>query len=97
MIDKNCDFCRTSSNYTVAKMPVERFGSEYNMNHKKRGYALVFNHEFFEVQSLKARSGTSADCENLVETFQGLHFDVRVFKDLKYREIVEHIKHCKSF
>lgn len=76
-------------------MPVERFGSEYNMSHSRRGYALIFNHEHFDMANLKARAGTSADCDNLIETLQGLSFDVRVFKDLKYREILDHIKHCK--
>lgn len=76
-------------------MPVERFGSEYNMNHKNRGFALIFNHEFFDVPSLKSRSGTGADCDNLVETLQHLHFNVHVFKDKKYREILEITKHCE--
>lgn len=77
-------------------MPVDRFGTEYNMNHKRRGYALIFNHEHFDIPSLKSRSGTSADCENLFDTLQGLSFDVKVFKDLKYREMVDNIKQCKS-
>lgn len=85
-------FFRSSNNHQIARMPVERFGSEYNMNHKNRGYALIFNHEFFDVPSLKARSGTSADCDNLVDTLQNLHFNVRVFKDLKYRDMIREIE-----
>lgn len=77
-------------------MPVERFGSEYNMNHKSRGYGLIFNHEHFEVPNLKSRTGTGADCENLIDALQSLHFQVHVFKDKKYREMLEIVKHCKS-
>uniref|UniRef100_A0A336MXM6 CSON002720 protein n=1 Tax=Culicoides sonorensis TaxID=179676 RepID=A0A336MXM6_CULSO len=83
---------RATTNSQIARMPVERFGSEYNMNHKNRGYALIFNHEYFDVPSLKARSGTAADCENLVNTLQNLHFNVKVYKDLKYRDILKEVE-----
>jgi hypothetical protein len=39
----------------IARMPVERYASEYNMQHLKRGYAIIFNHENFEIPSLKSR------------------------------------------
>jgi hypothetical protein len=38
-----------------AKMPAARYSSEYNMNHAKRGIALIFNHEHFDFPSLKSR------------------------------------------
>ncbi|RXN33661.1 caspase-6-like isoform X2 [Labeo rohita] len=40
---------------------------EYKMNHKKRGMALIFNHDHFYWQlRLNIRSGTEADKQNLV-------------------------------
>ncbi|XP_063697621.1 caspase-like [Culicoides brevitarsis] len=78
--------------HRIARMPVERFGSEYNMNHRNRGFALIFNHEYFDLPSLNSRSGTAADCENLVKSFQRLDFTVCVFNDLKYREILREIE-----
>uniref|UniRef100_A0A8D2L037 Caspase family p20 domain-containing protein n=1 Tax=Varanus komodoensis TaxID=61221 RepID=A0A8D2L037_VARKO len=39
---------------------------EYKMSHKRRGIALIFNHErFFWHLTLPDRRGTSADRENL--------------------------------
>lgn len=73
-------------------MPVERYASEYNMKHGKRGMAIIFNHEHFEVMSLKARAGTNVDCENLRNTLDRLHFDVTVLKDLRFSEIQHHIE-----
>ena len=50
----------------VARMPVERDAEMYNMNHKRRGIALVFNHKNFEPRlGLKTRNGTDADRDNL--------------------------------
>lgn len=43
---------------------------EYKMNHKKRGMALIFNHEnFYWHLRLNSRSGTNADRENLVRRY----------------------------
>lgn len=75
------------SNKITAKMPVERYASEYNMKHKNRGLALIFNHETFEIPSLKARAGTNVDCENLYQTLKLLNFDVQIYKDKKLKEI----------
>lgn len=45
---------------------------EYKMNRKKRGMALIFNHERFYWQlMLNNRSGTTADRENLVRRYIG--------------------------
>lgn len=76
-------------------MPVERYASEYNMKHGKRGMAIIFNHEHFEVMSLKARAGTNVDCENLRNTLDRLHFDVTVLKDLRFSDIQHHIEQSK--
>ena len=68
-------------------MPTERFATHYNMNHRKRGLALIFNHEHFEIPQLRSRAGTNVDCENLREALEALHFDVSIYKDLKLRDI----------
>ncbi|XP_030388468.1 caspase-1 isoform X1 [Scaptodrosophila lebanonensis] len=84
------------ANKYVARMPVDRYASEYNMNHKNRGKALIFNHELFDIPSLKARSGTNVDCEELRKALKRLDFDVSVHKDCKFREILEHIEKAAS-
>lgn len=81
--------------HTVAQMPVERYASEYNMNHSKRGLAIIFNHEHFDVMSLKSRAGTNVDCENLRQTLDRLHFDVTVLKDLRFNDIQQYIEQSK--
>lgn len=76
-------------------MPVERYASEYNMKHVRRGMAIIFNHEHFDIQSLKSRTGTNVDCENLRNTLDRLQFDVVVHKDLRYGDIQQKIEECK--
>lgn len=77
----------------MARMPVELFGSEYNMNHKNRGYALIFNHESFaEYLCLEKRAGTFTDCNELVGVLENLHFNVHVYNDLEYHEIINEIE-----
>lgn len=76
----------------VARMPVERYASEYNMNHSKRGIALIFNHEIFEIPSLKPRAGTNVDCDNLCKALTQIHFDVKLYKDLRLRDIMQRIE-----
>ena len=47
-------------------MPVEKDSETYNMNHKRRGLAIVFNHKNFDPRlGLKTRNGTDADRDNL--------------------------------
>lgn len=80
----------SSSGYNKysAKMVTDRHAAEYNMKHKYRGMALIFNHEHFDVMTLKSRAGTNVDCENLARVLKQLDFDVSVHKDCRYKEIV---------
>lgn len=73
-------------------MAVERYATEYNMNHKKRGIALIFNHEHFDLYSLKTRAGTNVDAENLFQTLIGLNFEVRIRKDFRFADIYDEIR-----
>jgi hypothetical protein len=47
---------RASVPQNVARMPVERDSDKYNMNHKRRGLAIIFNHREFDPKlGLKTR------------------------------------------
>ncbi|KAF5303850.1 hypothetical protein FQR65_LT08107 [Abscondita terminalis] len=76
---------------SFAAMPTERNATHYNMNHKNRGLAIVFNHEHFNVGGLSRRSGTKVDCETLVSRLEKLGFDVRVFQDFEYLEMQQQV------
>ncbi|EDW01038.1 caspase-1 [Drosophila grimshawi] len=77
-------------NKYVARMPTERNAREYNMNHKKRGIAVIFNHKSFDIPSLSVRNGTNLDCEELRKAFENLEFEVSVHNDCKFRDILKH-------
>lgn len=57
----------------------------YNMEHKKRGLALIFNHGKFDCNS--PREGTQIDRGRLEKTLQFLDFDVRIYDDKNISEI----------
>ncbi|ENN70927.1 hypothetical protein D910_05588 [Dendroctonus ponderosae] len=75
-----------------ARMPVPKYATHYKMDHKKRGVALIFNHEMFECFGLKSRAGTNEDCRNLSDSLRYLGFDVQIFKDLSYMELENRIR-----
>lgn len=68
----------------------------YNMNHKHRGLALIFNHPFCDISSMK-REGTQMDRDRMYETLHSLDFDVQVYDDLKKHEILEKLKKGNIF
>ena len=69
-------------------MPVERDSEQYNMNHRRRGKAMIFNHKNFDPRlGLKARNGTDRDRDNLRITLRNLDFEVKVYDDLPYKEM----------
>ncbi|XP_048826012.1 caspase-6-like [Brienomyrus brachyistius] len=62
---------------------------EYQMNHRKRGLALIFNQEWFFWQlRLPERTGTNADKANLVKRFAELGFDAKSYDNLKVEEVM---------
>lgn len=81
----------------VARMSTEKRATHYNMNHEKRGVALIFNHEHFLINGLKSRSGTHKDCEDLERHLKTLGFEVHVFKDIDYKELCHHVETCEYF
>jgi len=72
----------------VLDAPVGKYDLNYNMDHPKRGRALIFNHfEYDDNLELEARHGTKEDCENLKNTLVALNFEVSIHEDLSYKEI----------
>ncbi|CAH1646182.1 unnamed protein product [Spodoptera littoralis] len=63
----------------------------YHMNHKYRGKAIIFSHDSFDID-IPPRAGTRKDCNNLDECLTTLGFDVNIFHNLKYTNIMKQIK-----
>ncbi|KAK4872497.1 hypothetical protein RN001_014526 [Aquatica leii] len=61
----------------------------YPMSKEKLGNVYIFNHITFDDESLGARYGSMKDCRDLEELFQNLKFDVTVYNDLVYKDILE--------
>uniref|UniRef100_A0A8C3SPT1 Caspase-6 n=1 Tax=Chelydra serpentina TaxID=8475 RepID=A0A8C3SPT1_CHESE len=66
--------------------------AQYKMNHRRRGVALIFNHEqFYWHLTLPDRRGTLADRDNLKRSLTELGFEARCFDDLKAEEVLQNI------
>ncbi|XP_034245432.1 caspase-1-like [Thrips palmi] len=74
-----------------AKMPVGKESEEYNMSHPRRGKAVIFNHDTFNIDGLSPRSGSEVDVKNLVQTYEGLGFEAIVHQNLTFTEIKSEI------
>jgi caspase-like apoptosis-related cysteine protease len=77
-----------------AELPVKWDASEYNMQHRRRGHAVIFNHDVFETDHYAPREGSKNDVRDLRETFSSLLFDVTVHDNLEYSEIKDTISKC---
>lgn len=66
----------------------------YNMHHKHRGKAIIFNHENFQIRDLKSRAGTGLDCINLEASLKNLGFDVTPYVDLTLDELDKKLDYC---
>jgi len=51
--------------------------------------AIIFNHEDFDIHSLKRRNGTNVDRDNLKQTMKDLGFEVAVYDNLTYKDITK--------
>jgi caspase-like apoptosis-related cysteine protease len=67
-------------------MPVEKDAQKYNMNHKRRGKAVIFNHDVFK--NKPPRHGSAVDVCVLKETYGALGFDVVIYENLKRTDIL---------
>jgi ketopantoate reductase len=83
-------FC---SERNEAVMPVEMDAEEYNMNHYRRGKAVIFNHDKFMIED--PRNGSDVDVCNLTETFKSLGFEVICHNNLQLTDIQNVITNCK--
>lgn len=68
-------------------MPVDRYEAEYNMSHRYRGQALIFNNVIFDDPELQPRYSSNADAETLNQTLKELHFEVNIYKDYNCYQI----------
>lgn len=78
-----------------AVMPVEEDAEEYNMKHKRRGKAVIFNHDKFANDSAKPRVGSHVDVQSLEITYKALDFEVTTYNNLSHSEIRNVINACK--
>jgi hypothetical protein len=77
-------------------MPEE---THYNMQHEKRGKALIFNHKAFDEKRdkhLSKRPGTEIDAVTLNETLTNLGFDVSIHTDPDLDEICKHLERAAA-
>jgi hypothetical protein len=68
-------------------MPVDWDASKYNMEHKRRGHAVIFNHDTFDTSHYVPREGSKFDIKNLHESFTSLLFEVTIHNNLEYSKI----------
>ena len=69
-------------------MPTAKDAEFYNMNHRRRGKAFVFNHMNFDPSlNLTTREGTNHDRDNLRVFLSQLGFEVAVYEDLSFKDI----------
>jgi len=64
----------------------------YKMDHKKRGYAVIFGHQYFDDPNLPQLVGTEVDCEKLEEALHYLGFTVSVKKDLTKIKLLDTVE-----
>lgn len=65
----------------------------YDMRHKNRGIAMIFNHRKFEsFMGLKERFGTDQDRDRLAKSLSGIGFEVLIFNDLKYEQVLKELE-----
>lgn len=85
-----------SSNGKKQKIIVPRKENpDYDMNHARRGLAVIFNHEYFSPplnERFKQRKGTEFDCECLTNTLKMLEFEVDVCPDLIFDKLDQKIE-----
>lgn len=61
---------------------------DYNMEHKNRGFCLIFDIEKFNPsRKLPRRHGSQVDSTGLYNLFRAMSFEVILFKDLSAKEI----------
>lgn len=78
-------------------LPHNNIIREYSMTHKKRGLAVIFNQENFELHfNLASRTGTEVDLDSLIKTFERLNFEVIPHTDLDLKGITKNLENGKN-
>lgn len=71
--------------------------AEYSMKNRRRGLALIFNHDWFYWQlTLPERRGTNTDRDNLIKRLTDLGFEVKSYDNLKAVEILEKVHNAAT-
>lgn len=71
-----------------ARLTTEINSLDYNMNHRQRGYCIIFDIEHFHPsRRLPRRNGSQVDSTGLYNIFRSMSFEVVLFKDLTAKEI----------
>lgn len=69
------------------ELPAYDLHFEYDMSHRHRGVAMIFNHEKFTNIEKTTRRGTDKDRDRLNEVLEKFGFDVQVFDDLSFKSM----------
>lgn len=77
----------------AVKIDLDPFAEEYDMNHKRRGVALILNHVHFE--SMSTRKGSVKDSLDLKLSLSKLGFDVRIYTDPTVKVIAATLQSSK--
>jgi caspase-like apoptosis-related cysteine protease len=75
------------------RLGIDPDAEEYDMNHKRRGVALILNHVNFE--SMATRKGSVMDSLNLKASLGKLGFDVRIYTDPTIKTITATLQASK--
>ncbi|XP_060876415.1 caspase-1-like [Metopolophium dirhodum] len=81
--------CLTTPGKSVGVSSTDKDAWYYNMHHTKRGKAIIFNHEHFQIENknLESRVGTEVDCRNLEVSLNNLGFSVTPYENLTLDEL----------
>lgn len=82
--------------YPRVELPRYDLDFEYVMNHKRRGFAVIFNHHRFEDNRLSVRTGTDVDSNRLESALKNLRFDVKVCNDFRLQSILTCLRKGKN-
>jgi Caspase domain len=95
---KSNDSKKYETTYPRLSLPKVDLQLEYDMNHKKRGVALILNHEFYDRKlGFSQRLGTDIDLEKLIKTLETFDFDVFHYTDLTKSQISSELDNCECF
>ena len=76
--------------HTIPSMPCQKEDEAYNMHHRRRGMAIIFNHKNFDPRhELNQRNGTDIDAKRLCSALKQLDFDIHIYEDATHSEITK--------